>query len=178
MLELRVDHTLECSEDVFWDRLFLDEEYNRRLFVEYLKFEKFREQKRETRDGLLYRVVEAVPPVGDVPAALKAVIGQGAGYEERGVLDRAKKTYRVEVVPNRLADKIEVRLEVSTAPVAADRCRRLVRGTISAKIFAVGGVLERKLVADLEKSYAKSVDFTNRYVREKALMQAPSAGAQ
>src|SRR5688500_20222904 len=101
MLELRVDHTLECSEDVFWDRVFLDESYNRTLFVQNLKFASWREAKRETKDGLLHRVVEAVPPIGEVPAALKAVIGQGAGYEERGVLDRAKKTYRIEVVPNR-----------------------------------------------------------------------------
>jgi hypothetical protein len=165
-LELRVDHTLECSEDVFWDRVFLDEEYNRTLFVENLKFTSWREAKRETKDGLLHRVVEAVPPIGEVPAALKAVIGQGAGYEERGVLDRAKKTYRIEVVPNRLADKIEVRLELTTLPVADYRCRRLVRGTVSAKIFAVGGLLEKKLVSDLEKSYAKSVDITNRFVRE------------
>ncbi len=164
-----MDHTLECSEDVFWDRVFLDEAYNRTLFVENLKFTSWREAKRETKDGLLHRVVEAVPPIGEVPAALKAVIGQGAGYEERGVLDRAKKSYRIEVVPNRMADKIEVRLELTTLAVADNRCRRLVRGTISAKIFAVGGLLERKLVSDLEKSYAKSVDITNRFVRENGL---------
>jgi hypothetical protein len=169
MLELRVEHTLECSEDVFWDRVFLDEGYNRTLFVENLKFASWREARRDTKDGLLHRVVEAVPPIGEVPAALKAVIGQGAGYEERGVLDRAKKTYRIEVVPNRMADKIEVRLELSTLPVADNRCRRLVRGTVSAKIFAVGGLLEKKLVSDLEKSYAKSVDITNRFVRENGL---------
>jgi len=164
-----VDHTLECSEDVFWDRVFLDEGYNRTLFVQNLKFTSWREAKRETKDGLLHRVVEAVPPIGEVPAALKAVIGQGAGYEERGVLDRAKKTYRIEVVPNRMADKIEVRLELSTLPVADNRCRRLVRGTVSAKIFAVGGLLEKKLVSDLEKSYAKSVDITNRFIRDNGL---------
>lgn len=171
MLELRVDHALECSEDVFWDKVFLDEEYNRVLFLQSLRFESWREASREVRDGLLYRVVEAVPPVGDVPAALKAVIGQGAGYEERGVLDRAKKSYRIEVVPNRLADKIEVKLELTTSPAGDARCRRIVRGTVSAKIFAVGGLLEKKLVSDLEKSYAKSVDITNRFVRDKGLSQ-------
>lgn len=169
MLELRVDHTLECSEDVFWDRVFLDDEYNRGLFVQYLKFTSWRELKSETRDGLLYRVVEAVPPVGEVPAALKAVIGQGAGYEERGVLDRQKKTYKIQVVPNRLADKIDVKLEFTTSPAGEGKCRRSVRGTISAKIPLVGGILEKKLLADLEKSYAKSVDYTNRFVKEKGL---------
>ncbi|MDQ2642731.1 MAG: DUF2505 domain-containing protein [Myxococcota bacterium] len=167
MLEIRVDHTLECSEDVFWDRVFLDDEYNRGLFVQNLKFTSWRELRRETRDGLVHRVVEAVPPVGDVPAALKAVIGQGAGYEERGVLDRAKKTYKIQVVPNRLADKVDVKLEISTSPVGEGQCRRSVRGTISAKIPLVGGILEKKLLADLEKSYAKSVDYTNRFAKDK-----------
>ena len=169
MLELRVDHPLECSEDVFWDRVFLDDEYNRGLFLQTLKFTSWRELRRETRDGLLHRVVEAVPPVGEVPAALKAVIGQGAGYEERGVLDRAKKTYKIQVVPNRLADKVDVKLEISTSPAGDGHCRRIVRGTVSAKIPLVGGILEKKLLADLEKSYAKSVDYTNRFVKDKGL---------
>ena len=38
-----------------------------------------------------------------------------------------------------------------------------------AKIFGVGGLLEKKMIADLEKSYAKSADFTNAFVAEKGI---------
>ncbi|HLV67022.1 MAG TPA: DUF2505 family protein [Polyangiaceae bacterium] len=169
MPDFRVEHRFDCSEDTYWGRLFFDEEYNRRLFLEYLKFSVFRETKRDERDGKVHRVVEAAPPVGDLPGPLKAVVGEGIGYEERGVFDPSRKTYTVEVVPNRLADKIHVKLELSTRPDGPDHCIRVAQGSVSAKIFGVGGLLEKRLIADLEKSYSKSAVFTNRFVAEKGL---------
>ena len=38
-----------------------------------------------------------------------------------------------------------------------------------AKIFGVGGLLEKKLLGDLERSYEKSAAFTNAFVSEKGL---------
>src|SRR5262245_38589637 len=111
MATLEVEHTFNCSEATFWDRIFLDPEYNERLFKGELKFPVWREVSREERGGALHRVLEVVPYVGELPAALKAVVGEGVGYEERGVLSRDAKTYKVEVVPNRMADKITVRVE-------------------------------------------------------------------
>ena len=42
-------------------------------------------------------------------------------------------------------------------------------GSVSAKIFGVGGLLEKKMIADLEKSYEKSATFTNAFVAEKGI---------
>lgn len=169
MPDFRVEHTFNCSEETFWSKIFFDDEYNRQLFSERLKFSHWREAKREERDGKIHRVVEAAPPVGDLPAALKAVVGEGVGYEERGVFDKAARRYTVEVVPNRLADKIQVRVEMTTQADGPERCKRIVRGQVSAKIFGVGGLLEKKLIADMEKSYSKSAEFTNAYIAQKGL---------
>ena len=77
MATLEVEHTFNCSEATFWDRIFLDPEYNERLFKTELKFPVCREVSREERGGQLHRVVEVVPYVGELPATLKAVIGEG-----------------------------------------------------------------------------------------------------
>ncbi len=169
MASLEFEHVFNCSEATFWDRVFLDPEYNERLFKTELKFPVWRELKREERNGALHRVIEVVPYVGELPAALKAIVGEGIGYEERGVLEREARRYRVEVVPNKMAEKISVRVEMTTTPDGEARCRRKVRAEVSAKIFGVGGMLEKRLLADLEKSYQKSADFTNRFVAEKVL---------
>lgn len=169
MLELRVDHQFNCTEETFWTRVFFEEEYNRKLYLERLKFAHWKEIRREEREGKLYRVTEASPPVGDLPAALKAVVGDNVRYEEHGVYEPAKRRYTVDVVPNRLADKIQVHVEIATAADGPERLKRSVYATVSAKIFGVGGLLEKKLVADLEKSYAKSAEFTNKYLAEKGL---------
>jgi hypothetical protein len=169
MATLEVEHTFNCSEATFWDRIFLDPEYNERLFKGELKFPVWREVSREERAGALHRVLEVVPYVGELPAAIKAVVGEGIGYEERGVLSRDTKTYKVEVVPNRMADKITVRLEMSTQPDGDTRCRRRARAEANVKIFGVGGAIEKRLLGDIQRSYQKSAEFTNRFITEKGL---------
>lgn len=167
MPDFSVEHRFNCSEESFWSQVFFDQDYNRRLFLEFLKFTGWRELKTEERDNQVHRVVEAIPPIGDLPGPLKAIVGEGAGYEERGVFDRANKRYTATVVPNRLADKISVRIELSTVADGPDHCKRIAKGSVTAKIFGVGGLLEKKMISDLEKSYAKSAEFTNAFVAEK-----------
>src|SRR3954463_9694350 len=114
MATLEVEHTFNCSEATYWDRIFLDPEYNERLFKTELKFPVWRELSREVRGGLMHRVVEVVPYVGELPGPIKAVVGEGIGYEERGVFDRTAKSYKVVVVPNKLADKLNIKVDLWT----------------------------------------------------------------
>jgi len=81
MKERRIEHTYDCSAEVFWDQLFLDDEYNRKLFVEDLHFSTWRVVRQEERGSELHRVIEATPPLGDLPAALKRRLSDGLGYE-------------------------------------------------------------------------------------------------
>jgi hypothetical protein len=169
MAELRVEHVFNCSEETFWTKVFFDDEYNRRLFRETLKFPVWRVLKSDDRGDEVQRTIEASPPIGDLPGPLKAVIGDNAGYEERGVFNKKTKRYQVQVVPNRMADKVSVSVEMWTESLGDARCKRFARATATAKIFGVGGLLEKKLLGDLERSYEKSATFTNTYVVEKGL---------
>jgi len=170
MPDFRIEHTFNCSEETFWTKVFLDDEYNRQLFLERLKFSVWRVLKNDDRGNEVERVVEAAPPIGDLPGPLKSVVGDNAGYQERGLLDRGAKRYTATVVPNRLADKINVKIEISTVADGQNRCRRIARGSVNVKMmFPVGGLLEKKMIGDLEKSYAKSADFTNEFVTKKSL---------
>lgn len=169
MATLEVEHVFNCSEATYWDRIFLDPEYNERLFKTELKFPVWRELSREERGGALHRVVEVVPYVGELPGALKAVVGEGIGYEERGVLDRAGKSYKVIVVPNKLADKLTIKVDLWTVADGDTRCKRKARAEASVKIFGIGGTIEKRVLSDLERSYQKSAEFTNRFIAEKGL---------
>jgi Protein of unknown function (DUF2505) len=169
MAEIRVEHVFNCSEETFWTKVFFDDDYNRRQFTEVLKFPVWRVAKNEERGDEVYRTIVASPPVGDLPGPLKAVIGDNAGYEERGVFNKKTHRYNVQVVPNRMSDKITVNVEMWTEPMGDKQCKRFARATATAKIFGVGGMLEKKLLGDLERSYEKSAVFTNTYVAEKGL---------
>jgi hypothetical protein len=132
----------------------------------------WKELSREDRGAEIYRVVQAAPPVGDLPGPLKTVIGDNAGYEERGTFVKAKSHYTAKVVPNRLADKITIEVKMWTEARGEQSCLRVAEATVTAKIFGVGGMLEKKMLGDMEKSYVKSAAFTNKWLSEKGLSGA------
>ena len=54
MADVRIEHVFNCSADTFWEKIFLEEEFNRRLFTQVLGFPVWKEVKREeTADELL-----------------------------------------------------------------------------------------------------------------------------
>jgi uncharacterized protein DUF2505 len=167
MKERRIEHTYDCSAEVFWNQLFLDDEYNRKLFVDELHFSTWRVLRLEERGTELHRVIEATPPLGNLPAALERLLSDGLGYEEHGVLDRASQRYRLEVKPRSLASKLTILGELSTQPLSETSCRRIYVAKVEARVFGVGGMLEQRLLDDIEKSYNKSAVFTNRWIAER-----------
>lgn len=169
MKERRIEHTYSCTSEVFWNQIFLDEEYNRRLFLDELHFESWRVVSSETRGSEVRRVIEAVPRIGDLPAPLKKLLSAGAGYEERGVVDLQAHRYRLEVTPRSLASKLTIQGELFTTPAGERSCLRTYVAKVDARVFGVGGMIEDRLLTDIERSYAKAATFTNRWITEHGL---------
>jgi hypothetical protein len=166
MKERRIEHTYSCTSDVFWNQIFLDEEYNRRLFLDELHFESWRVRSSETRGSEIHRVIDAVPPIGELPAPLKKLLSSGAGYEERGVVDLQAHRYRLEVTPRSLASKLTIQGELSTTPAGEHSCLRTYVAKVDARVFGLGGLIEDRLLSDIERSYTKAAAFTNRWIAE------------
>lgn len=170
MKERRIEHVYDCSAEVFWKQIFLDEEYNRKLFLGELRYGAWKVLRSEERGNELYRVIEASPPLpGDLPVVLKKLLSDGLGYEEHGVLDRAKQRYRVDVKPKSLASKLTITGDLSTEPLSERSCRRIYVARAEARVLGVGGTIEQRLLDDIEKSYNKSAVFTNRWIAEHQL---------
>jgi hypothetical protein len=166
MADARIVHDLDCSESVFWDKLFLDGEFNRRMFVEALKFAGWRvvRESDKTVDPVEIEV-EATPPIGDLPGPLRAIVGDGISYREIGKCDRRCRRYTVQVKSNTLGDKLLVDGELSTEAIDENRCRRVFTVRVTAKIFGVGGMLEKRVLADLERNYEASARYINQHAK-------------
>lgn len=166
---IRIEHDIDCTEEAFW-KLFLDADYNKALFRDYLKFPRWEVVRNEDRGGILHRTVEVEPFVGELPGPIKKVVGDNISYREVGELDLARRRYALQVIPGRLADKLKVSGEQSTAASTSEgRCRRIFTATVEVKIFGVGGLIEKRIAADLQKSYDLSAKFTNRYIKEQSV---------
>jgi len=169
MKERRIEHTYDCSADTFWNRIFLDDGYNQKLFLEELHFESWRVLRSEERGAEIHRVVEGVPQLGDLPATLKRLLSEGASYQERGVVDRTGQRYRLEVTPRSLSSKLSISGELFTTALGERSCRRTYVARVEARVFGVGGLIEDRLLNDIERSYAKAAVFTNRWIAEHGL---------
>jgi hypothetical protein len=166
---LRIEHTFACNEDTFWNQLFFNEEYNRGMFIGALHFSLWRELSREDRGDAVVRVVECEPPLGELPGPLAKLVGEGLRYREEGRFEKATRRYTVKVIPSKMADKISVEGLIATQPAGEKQCKRIFTATVSAKVFGVGGMLEKRIASDLQRSYDAGARFTGKYLQEKGL---------
>ena len=167
MAETRIINELACSEDVFWDELFFDAEFNRRMFIDELGFCAWKVQSERKTDDFIERELDVSPKVADIPGPIKALVGDSLGYHEQGRYDRKRRRYAVKATSPKLGDRFLLDGEMYTEPLGEGRCRRIFNVKVTTKIFGVGGMIEKRVIADLEKSYAESAAFIGRYVAEK-----------
>lgn len=168
MLTRTGTHDFDCDPDTYWQRVFLSAEYNRTLFLERLRFEQWEITSQvETSDGMR-RTVRAVPRVGDLPGPIKALLKNGAGYTEVGEYFRSQSRFSIQITPNSLADRLKISAELRVEPLPNGRCRRTQTTNVEAKVFGVGGMLEKLLLDDIEKSYGPSTTLTEEWLKQPA----------
>jgi hypothetical protein len=159
-------HDFDCDPETFWARAFFSEEFNRKLFLERLKFEQWEVLEQvETADGFRRRV-KATPRVGDLPGPIKTLLKNGTGYVEEGEYFRSQSRYVINVIPSSLADRLKITGDMRVVPLPDGRCRRSYTTVVEAKIMVVGGMLETRLLDDIDKSYARSTLLTQEMLKE------------
>jgi hypothetical protein len=167
MIRARIEHTFNCSAETYWEKVFFSEEYNRRMFLEALEFEGWNQVKFQDTGNRIDRIVDAKPKMMDLPGPLKRVAEKGLGYREISSFDKQSRVLTTEVEPESLKGKLFIKGEIRCEPSGENKCRRIYDANIEAKVFGVGGMIERRLLADIEQSYDKAAKFTNQFLAEK-----------
>ena len=163
-----IEHKIYCSEKTFWE-LFQDDEYNRTIFMDRLKFGRWQIVDRKETGDLVKRKVEVEPKVGEFPVVVKKAIGEKIAYREEGTLDRGELCYRFEVFPAIMADKFKVSGQQTTRILDDHSVMRVFEIEVQVKIFGVGGLIEKAIVNDLKKSYDLGAAYTNEYISDNDL---------
>jgi Protein of unknown function (DUF2505) len=167
MAETQIRHVYDCDEDTFWREILFDAEFNRRLYVEHLGFEQWDVLRDEDDERERRREIRVHPVTGELPAALAKVVGDNIGYTEKGVFDKRRRRYTADVIPNRMPDKLRIRAELYVEPRGDSRCERFVDLRVEAKIFGIGGLIERRILSDTIDGYDRGYAFGQRYLAER-----------
>jgi hypothetical protein len=172
MATARIQHDFDCGEAALWQVFFFDEEYNRRLYLETLKFPVWKMLDQKVTDATLERRIEIHPVVENVPGPLKALIGDAFHYIEDGRLDRKTNRYSFRVLPSALADKTHISGEMYPERIGETRCRRVIDYKVDVKVMIIGKLAEQKTIQDTHTNYDRAAAFTRTYLKEKGLVTA------
>lgn len=163
-MKFNVEHVFTGVAPATVEAVFFDEAFNVAL-CEAVDLERElleREQHRET----LQRKTR-IRPRRAVPKPLEKAIGSNRlEYIEHIDYSFANQRGQWRVIPAALADKISAAGELGFHP-QGDGASRWVRGEVNVKLFGVGGMAERFIVSDIEKSYERAAEFMRRWLAEQ-----------
>jgi hypothetical protein len=169
MTTAKIQHDFDCGEAALWQVFFFDQEYNRRLYLETLKFPVWKVIEEKVTDATLERRVEVHPRMDNIPGPLQALVGDSFSYVEEGKLDRKTLRYTFRVIPSKLTDKTSITGEMYPQSLGEARCRRIIDVKVEIKIMLVGKVAEQKSIEDTQTNYDRAAVFTRTYLKEKGL---------
>jgi len=164
MADLEIRHQLDCTVDTYWKCVF-DEEYNRRLYLDILKFREFKLLAQDPPSDQRSRNLYLNPAAMELPGPIAKVIGD-VSWREEGTYDAKTKRYRFKIVPASMPDKTHINGEVFCEE-RGGKLERVAKMSIEVKVFMVGGMVEKKIMEDTKKSYEAAAKFTGEYVKEK-----------
>lgn len=159
-------HDIDCDPDRFWE-IFFDAEFQKGIFLKELGFPQWEVTESKDSEKETTRVVKAQPKM-EVPGAVQKLLGSGFGYTENGTFDKASKVYKFVITPTTLADKLTNTGTVKFESKGPGKGTRVVDVLLEAKVFGVGGMIEKMTEKSFRDGWQKSAEIINAKVRAEA----------
>ena len=168
-MRFTIRHSFDTDADTFWQKIFFDEEFNRALCLDFLRFEVFRVLQFEREEsGVITRSIQNQPRA-EVPPAVKRVLGDRVSFVEQGRFDPARGRWSFQVIPALYADRIRTRGELWLEPRGNRSIERVIDIEVGVKIFAIGSLVEELIEKQTRANYEQAALFTRRWISEKGL---------
>ena len=160
-MRLTIEHVFEGIAVGDYEALYFDEAFNEalgkqlRLGRQLVRFD--RSENRIVRH-VCYE------PIRDAGHVIDRAYGSSrASFLEELEYDRTARSGTWRTIPNRFTDRFRNAGTIEFA--AADGgTRRTVHADVKVSAFGFGGLVERLVVAEIERSYAATADFTRAWI--------------
>ena len=159
-MHVRLEHTINCDVARYWE-LYFDSAWIQRMFLEGLGYSQCEVQPAvEIPDGLS-RSLRMTPKL-NLPDVVGRALGRSLAVSEDGRFSRSTSTWTWQQRPSVLADKITIKGTVQAEPLEPGRCRRISEVTIEARLFGIGGLVERAAESNVRRGVDDSAAWINR----------------
>lgn len=163
VLKFTLTHSLLCSVDRYW-RLFLDPGFTQTLLVDGLGFGRVEVGPLQPHGSDEQSRTMKVTPKLDLPGPVARVLGDALSYLEEGTYHAATQRWTYELRFNAVADRIQTGGVIYVEP-DGDGCRRISELWFNAKVFGVGGLIERSARSNMETGFNKSAAWFDTWVK-------------
>ena len=161
--------SFEIAEATFWDAIFFNPEFQRRVYIEALGCESVTVgDVQNDADGKRTRSLSFTQKL-DAPGAVRKLFGETTTMEERGTFDPVAKRWRFAMIPDRMPDKIRISGETWFVTTGPGQIERVCELDLSVSIFGVGSLVEKFMASATVESLAKQTRFIRAYIAEKKL---------
>jgi hypothetical protein len=166
MKRIAVRDEFEIDAPRYWRDVFFSQKFQERMYREALSCEKveFLEEKGSLETGMSRRLRFAQRM--DAPAPVRKIFGETTTMEETGTYDPATGRWKFRMIPDRMADKLDITGETWVEPAGPGKIFRHVALDVGVRIFAVGGLVESFIASTTEERFATQAAFTRKYVSE------------
>jgi hypothetical protein len=164
-MKFRAEATFADIPLASYEELYFDDPFNQEM-CNVVKLERTLLKKERVGNKIVRHT--RVAPIGrELPGPVaKAVGASRIEYVEEITYDFDTHTGVWRTVSSILPDKVDTKGTL-TLLASGDGCTRISEGTIDVKVFGIGGLIEKIIVGDVDKSYEDAARFTREYWARK-----------
>jgi hypothetical protein len=152
-MRLFCEHRIATSASDFWEWIH-SADYEERV-ARAIGLSEYRELERREEAGTVYRRLRVAAPL---PSSIAPILSRIAQVDEVAYVEEQWRSQDAHLVrwrmtPELFAERVRVAGELRLEPAGRRHCKRILEGEISARIFAVGPLLERAAIREVVRAY-------------------------
>lgn len=179
-MEITISNLYTTDPQTFWNDVFFDTHYNRRLYEDVLKYDDFQLVRQHTcEQGYTHREIHVKMNV-DAPGIIGKVLNE-MKFIENGKFDPIHQRWSYTLVPSIARDKVKISGESWLVDHRNGTVEHFVRFDIQVKAPGVGRMVEKFIANQIGESHQRAHHFTKNHIAtiqasEKALPGFPALG--
>ena len=163
-MKFKADHLIDGITVEQYREMYFEDAFNDAMCVAVNLIRK--PIKMERSGSKIVRHVHVEPQGREIPAPVAKLLGQSRfGYVEELEFDFSLNEGVWRTIPALIPEKVTTGGTLRFVGEGS-ATRRIVHGDIEVRMFGIGGIVERFICSDAEKSYADAAEFSRRWVRE------------